>query len=106
MPEGQLLSVLCVPWRGMKASSWAGQQAIEWRACAPSSLRLPSQPLAALISHSALPFASSPIPPSVCHPALPCCLQEIRRVWLGMLSQCDAGLGQKLAAKLQAAAAL
>ena len=37
-----------------------------------------------------------------CLPAL----QEIRRVWLGMLSQCDAGLGQKLAAKLQAKAAL
>ncbi|PSC73747.1 catalase isozyme 1 [Micractinium conductrix] len=32
--------------------------------------------------------------------------QEIRRVWLGMLSQCDSGLGQKLAAKLQAQAVL
>jgi catalase len=36
----------------------------------------------------------------------PRCTQEIRRVWLGMLSQCDQGLGQKLAAKLQAASAL
>lgn len=34
---------------------------------------------------------------------LPRLLQEIRRVWLGMLSQCDAGMGQKVAAKLQAA---
>jgi hypothetical protein len=33
-------------------------------------------------------------------------LQEIRRVWLGMLSQCDRSLGDRLAAKLQAASAL
>jgi catalase len=32
--------------------------------------------------------------------------QEIRRIWLGMLSQCDAGLGRAVAAKLQAASAL
>jgi hypothetical protein len=33
-------------------------------------------------------------------------VQEIRRIWLGMLSQCDKSLGQRLAAKLQAASAL
>jgi len=32
--------------------------------------------------------------------------QEIRRVWLGYLTQCDAGLGKRIAAKLQAAGAL
>jgi hypothetical protein len=48
------------------------------------------------------PDLATPWP--ACLPCLP--LQEIRRVWLGMLSQCDAGLGQKLAAKLQAKAAL
>ncbi|KAL4858318.1 Catalase isozyme 2 [Chlorella vulgaris] len=32
--------------------------------------------------------------------------KEIRRIWLGMLSQCDKSLGQRLAAKLQAASAL
>ena len=30
------------------------------------------------------------------------CLQEVRRVWLGYMSQCDSTLGQKLAAKVQA----
>ena len=30
-------------------------------------------------------------------------LQEVRRVWLGYMSQCDSNLGQKLAAKVQAA---
>lgn len=30
-------------------------------------------------------------------------LQEVRRVWLGYMSQCDSTLGQKLAAKVQAA---
>jgi catalase len=34
------------------------------------------------------------------------CTQEIRRIWVGYLSQCDAGLGQRLAARLQQAAAL
>lgn len=29
-------------------------------------------------------------------------LQEVRRVWLGYMSQCDSTLGQKLAAKCQA----
>jgi hypothetical protein len=29
--------------------------------------------------------------------------QEIRRVWVGYLTQMDSGLGQKVAAKLQAA---
>jgi catalase len=28
-------------------------------------------------------------------------LQEVRRVWIGYLAQCDASLGQKVAAKLQ-----
>lgn len=32
--------------------------------------------------------------------------QEIRRVWVGYMSQCDAKLGQKLAAKLQQSATL
>ena len=31
-----------------------------------------------------------------------CLLQEVRRVWLGYMSQCDSTLGQKLAAKVQA----
>ncbi|BDA50585.1 Catalase [Coccomyxa sp. Obi] len=31
----------------------------------------------------------------------PKCTQEVRRVWVGYLSQCDASLGQKVAAKLQ-----
>lgn len=30
-------------------------------------------------------------------------MQEVRRVWLGYMSQCDSTLGQKLAAKVQAA---
>jgi catalase len=29
------------------------------------------------------------------------CSQEVRRIWLGYLGQCDAGLGQRVAAKLQ-----
>ncbi len=33
-------------------------------------------------------------------------LQEVRRVWVGYLAQCDSGLGQKVAAKLQANGAL
>lgn len=44
--------------------------------------------------------------PTLLPPHCPAPPQEIRRVWLGMLSQCDQGLGQKLAAKLQAASAL
>lgn len=32
--------------------------------------------------------------------------QEVRRVWVGYLSQCDSGLGQKVAAKLQSNGAL
>lgn len=54
------------------------------------------------------------VPPSLCLASLPphslavrlCAVQEIRRIWLGMLSQCDKSLGQRLAAKLQAASAL
>ena len=38
--------------------------------------------------------------------ALPPPLQEVRRVWVGYLSQCDSSLGQKVAAKLQANGAL
>jgi len=34
------------------------------------------------------------------------CTQEIRRIWVGYLSQCDAGLGQRLAARLQQESAL
>ena len=49
------------------------------------------------------PAQSEPAHPPPAHQPS---LQEIRRVWLGMLSQCDQGLGQKLAAKLQAASAL
>ena len=33
-------------------------------------------------------------------------VQEIRRIWLGYLSQCDPKLGQKVAQKLQSAGAL
>ena len=33
-------------------------------------------------------------------------LQEIRRIWVGYMTQCDAELGRKLAAKLQAMSAL
>jgi len=33
-------------------------------------------------------------------------VQEIRRIWVGYLSQCDADLGRKLAAKLQSMSAL
>lgn len=33
-------------------------------------------------------------------------LQEIRRVWVGYMTQCDAKLGQKIAAKLQQSASL
>lgn len=40
-------------------------------------------------------------PPS--HPPLP---QEIRRVWVGYATNADAGMGQRLAAKLAAASAL
>jgi catalase len=36
----------------------------------------------------------------------PRCTREIRRVWVGYWSQCDAGYGQKLAQKLQMAGAL
>ncbi|GAB4823505.1 hypothetical protein N2152v2_010551 [Parachlorella kessleri] len=36
----------------------------------------------------------------------PRCTQEIRRVWVGYMSQCDASLGQRLAAKLRAQSAL
>ena len=36
----------------------------------------------------------------------PRCTQEIRRVWVGYMTQCDAGLGRRLAAKLQAAGAM
>eukprot|EP00803_Ostreobium_quekettii_P011299 evm.model.scf_21EXC.2 EVM.evm.TU.scf_21EXC.2 scf_21EXC:32870-40615(+) len=36
----------------------------------------------------------------------PRCTREVRRVWLGYWSQCDVQLGQKLAARLQAQAAL
>ena len=32
--------------------------------------------------------------------------QEIRRIWVGYMTQCDAGLGKRIAAKLQAAGAL
>ena len=32
--------------------------------------------------------------------------QEVRRVWVGYLSQCDSSLGQKVAAKLQSNGAL
>lgn len=35
-----------------------------------------------------------------------CVLQEVRRVWIGYLSQCDARLGQNIAQKLQAKGAL
>jgi catalase len=31
---------------------------------------------------------------------------EVRRIWLGYLGQCDAGLGRALAARLAAPAAL
>jgi catalase len=34
------------------------------------------------------------------------CTAEIRRVWIGYWSQADAGLGQRLAQKLQAAGAM
>ena len=34
------------------------------------------------------------------------CSQEIRRIWVGYWSQCDAMLGQKLAAKLHSAGAI
>ena len=33
-------------------------------------------------------------------------LQEVRRVWLGYMSQCDASLGQRIAAKVQAAGSM
>lgn len=33
-------------------------------------------------------------------------VQEIRRIWVGYLSQCDPKLGQKVAQKLQSAGAL
>ena len=33
-------------------------------------------------------------------------MQEIRRVWVGYLAQCDATLGQKVAIKLQKLGAL
>ena len=33
-------------------------------------------------------------------------VQEIRRIWVGYMTQCDAELGRKLAAKLQAMSAL
>ena len=33
-------------------------------------------------------------------------VQEIRRIWVGYLSQCDPKLGQKVAHKLQSAGAL
>lgn len=36
----------------------------------------------------------------------PRCTAEIRRVWVGYMSQCDASLGQRLAAKLRAQSAL
>lgn len=36
----------------------------------------------------------------------PRCTREIRRIWVGYLSQCDAGLGQKLAVRLQQGGAL
>ncbi|CAK0787184.1 catalase A [Coccomyxa viridis] len=36
----------------------------------------------------------------------PRCTQEVRRVWIGYLSQCDARLGQNIAQKLQAKGAL
>ena len=32
--------------------------------------------------------------------------QEVRRVWLGYMSQCDASLGQRIAAKVQAAGSM
>ena len=35
-----------------------------------------------------------------------CVLQEVRRVWIGYLSQCDSRLGQNIAQKLQAKGAL
>ena len=35
-----------------------------------------------------------------------CQLQEIRRVWIGYMSQADAKLGQRLASKLQQTASL
>ena len=58
----------------------------------------PGHPEQTLRSHA---HTLAPPPP---HTHTCCCVaQEIRRIWLGMLSQCDAGLGQKLAAKLQAA---
>jgi len=34
------------------------------------------------------------------------CTNEIRRIWVGYWSQCDAGLGQRIAAKLRQAGAL
>ena len=33
-------------------------------------------------------------------------VQEIRRVWVGYLTQMDSGLGQKVASKLQAAGSM
>ena len=36
----------------------------------------------------------------------PRCTQEVRRVWIGYLSQCDARLAQNIAQKLQAKGAL
>lgn len=36
----------------------------------------------------------------------PRCTAEIRRVWVGYLSQCDKNLGQRVAAKLQGAGAM
>ena len=33
-------------------------------------------------------------------------MQEIRRIWVGYMSQCDPKLGQKVAQKLQSAGAL
>ena len=88
--------------------AWAGggwTRAKAWAAlwCAPALLQWRS-------SASAMPEASAAPPSPTAPPARPLrappALQEIRRVWLGMLSQCDAGLGQKLAAKLQAQSAL
>lgn len=58
----------------------------------------------ALPRHARPDPSTRPLLPTPAH--CPCPLQEIRRVWLGMLSQCDQSLGQKVAAKLQAASAL
>lgn len=50
---------------------------------------------------------AAPPPPDACmHAGVHLLPQEIRRIWVGYWSQCDAMLGQKIAAKLQSAGGL